>query len=579
MGIGKHLMKKAIVFSIALMAMCFTSSAQTDFGRQYQNAKELFREGKYNLALEAFKPLIPYDEANPYSAYASFYYALSAYKQGYLAVAKDMLLQIKKVHPKWDKLDEVNVWLSKVYMDDEDYFQGMKILSGIQDKKFQASAEAIKEEHISEISDDETLRMLHEEYPKDEAIARLLAARLAQNLSDPTDKQELERLIERFKLDRTEFIPEAPATFHKERYAVAVMLPFMLNELDTSPGKKRNQIVLDFYEGIRLAVDSLNRRGPQISIRAYDTHEGLDNLRRVLQTEELKNTDLVIGPLYPNENKLVQEFSLANQVNVVNPFSNNSDLTSNNPYAYLFQPSSETLGRKAAEYIGSRPRKKVCMVISGTTRKDSIMAASFVEKAKDAGLTIVANRGFEKEQAAEVMNILATATEFDEFKFPTQFTLQKDSIGSIFVATDDPLIYTKVISAIETRGDSILVVGSENWIDDTAVAFEKFQSLGVTFMAPNFVPVNHPRRRAFRREYLRKYGKAPTNLSQLGYEMMLFYGNQLRTNGVYFQDALNNAETIPGHMFQGFRYQYSRDNQLVPFVKFRDGVLSVVEAK
>jgi len=570
-------MVKRIVVLVFLVSMSLGVLAQMDYPKQYQDAKDLFRQGKYNLAMETFKPLIAYDQNNQYSPYASFYYALAAHKQGYNAVAKDMLLQIKSVHPKWDKMPDVNLWLGKIYLVEEDYFQGLKILNAIQDKTIQQTAKVIKEETLSEITDAETLKMMLEEFPKDEEVARSVAGILAKDLSDEEDKELLQSLIDRFKFDRADFIPEAPKTFFKDRYAVAVLLPFMLQELDPSPGRKRNQIVLDFYEGINLALDTLNSTGPEISLRAYDTEKGIANLHEILQTDELKNTDLIIGPLSSNENKIVQEFSLNNQVNVVNPFSNNTELIGSNPYAYLFQPSSETLGEKAAEYVFEHARKNLCMVISGTAKKDSVLAASFIEKANELGVKIVASQSFRKDAAGEIMNVLAKATEYDEFKYPSEFTLRKDSIGSIFVATDDPLIYTKVISSMETRGDSIMVVGSENWIDDTAVAFEKYQTLGVAFTAPNYVLINSPRRTAFISKYLRKYGKVPSNLSQLGYEMMLFFGNQLVTNGVYFQDALNKAEFTPGHLFQGFQYSYSRDNQVVPFVKFKDGILTLVE--
>lgn len=569
------MMKKfAVLVFIMFLSVC--AWAQVDYPKQYQSAKDLFRQGKYNLAMETFKPLIAYDDKNQYSPYASFYYALAAYKQGYNAVAKDMFLQIKSVHSKWDKMEEVNLWLARIYLEDKDYFQGIKMLNAIQDKKLEETRKAIKAEAIAGINDMETLRMMLEEFPKDEVIARYLARSLAPNISDEENRSTLESLIDRFKFERSDFIPEAPKTFFKDRYAVALLLPFMLNELDPSPGKKRNQVVLDFYEGIGLALDSLNRAGVAIDLRAYDTQEGINNLGRVLQSEELKNTDLVIGPLYSNENAVVQEFSLNNQVNVVNPFSNNSDIIGTNPYAYLFQPSSETLGRKAAEYIAATARKRPTMVLSGTLKKDSVLVASFLAKAEELGINVVASRSFEREGAAGIMSVLATATEYDEFKYPTQFTLKKDSIGSIYVASDDPLIYTKVISSIETRGDSILVVGSENWIDDTAVAFEKYQTLGVTFTAPSFVSVLDPKRKRFISQYLSKYGKVPSNVSLLGYEMLLFYGNQLKTNGVYFQDGLNKAEFIPGHLFHGFTFQFSRDNQHVPFVKFRNGVLSLV---
>src|SRR5690606_18862375 len=128
---------------------------------------------------------------------------------------------------------------------------------------------------------------------------------------------------------------------------------------------------------------------------------------------------------------------------------------------------------------------------------------------------------FPREGAGKIIEILATPTEFDEFRFPTEFTLKKDSIGCIFVASDEPLIYTKVISSVETRGDSILVIGSENWVDNTAVPFEKYQNLGVMFMAPNFVSINSPARKSFYQRYLRRYGKLPSNFSMQGYELMV----------------------------------------------------------
>ncbi len=571
-------MKKIAVF-IFLVFFNLVAWAQVDYPKQYQNAKDFFRQGKYNLAMESFKPLIAYDQKNAYSAYASFYYALAAYKQGYKTVAKDMLVQIKSVQPKWENLNEVNLWLAKIYLENHDYFQGIKVLNSISDKKLSEKIGDLKALHLSEVTDAETFKMMLEEFPRDEVVGKFYARVLAKNISDAADKIELESLIERFKFKSSDFIPELPKTFFKERYSVSVLLPFMLESLEPRPGKKRNQIVLDFYEGIKLALDTLNVKNSQISLRAYDTDKGIKNLKQILETEEMRNTDLIIGPLFPEENKIVQEFSINNQVNVVNPFSNNTDMIGANPYAFLFQPSSETIGKKAAEYVAAHARKNNCMIFYGTSKKDSVMAANFAEKSVELGLQIAANEKINSMKAGEIMTILATPTEFDEFKYPSEFTLKKDSIASIFVATDDPLIYTKVISSIETRGDSILVVGSENWIDDTAVAFEKYQTLGITLTSPNFVSANNLYRRDFISKYLRAYGRVPSNFSQLGYELMLFFGNQLKTSGVYFQDGLHKAEFLPGYLSQGFNYQFTRDNQLVPFVKFKRGVLNLVEKR
>jgi hypothetical protein len=570
-----HMIKKLFLFFF-LFPLVLT--AQIDYNKQYFNAKDHFRLGKYNLAMEAFKPLIAYDQRNPYSPYASFFYALSAYKQNYKAVAKDMLNQIKSLYPTWDKIDEVNFWLGKIHFDNADYFQGMKVFSAIRDKKFENDIATAKAP-IAKIPDAETLRMMLEEYPKDALIAKALVNLLSKNISSPEDQKQLEDLIDKFGFKRTDFIPEAPKTFYKDRYAVSVLLPFMVNSLEPTPSKKRNQILLDFYEGLKLAADTLETHGVNISLRAYDTERNLEKIKRLLGTEELKNTDLIIGPFFPEENKVVQDFSLENRINVIHPFSNNSEIIGNNPHAYLFQPSSETLGRKSAEHLASRVTRKNCMVFYGPNKKDSVLAANFVKTATEKGLNVVLSQKLQSREGGKILEILATPTEYDEFKYPSQFTLKKDSIGSIYVASDDALIYAKVITTVETRGDSIKVVGSENWLDDTAIDPEKYQTLHIALTAPNYADPSRQAYRQFFTRFIRRHGRAPSSFAAMGYELMLFFGNQLKKNGVFFQDGLSKTGPLPGYIFEGYNYQYTRDNALVPFISVQKGQLSLLEKR
>jgi predicted negative regulator of RcsB-dependent stress response len=564
---------------LTLIFFYLSAGAQIDYNKQYVNAKDLLRQGKYNLAMESFKPLIAYDKNNKYSEFASYFYALAAYKQGYKAVAKDMLNQLKSQYPKWEKMDEVNFLLARIHFDNHDYFQALKTLSFIQEKKFEKDIEAAKRNSLATVSDVETLRMMYEEYPKDEIIAARLAESLSKNLNGEDDRKQLESLIEKYKWKRADFFPEAPKTFHKDRYSVSVMLPFMVNTLEPTPGKKRNQVVLDFYEGMKLAVDTLNKEGATISLRAYDTEKNSDKLKRLLSTEELKNTDLIVGPFFAEENKPLQDFSIEHHVNMINPFTNNSEVINNNPYAFLFQPSSETLGRKTAEHLAARVTRKNAMVFYGPTKKDSVMAANFVKRGTEQGLNIVASERIANRDTKRILQILATPTEFDEFKYPSQFTLKKDSIGSIFVASDDALIYSEVVSGVETRGDSIRLVGSENWIDDTTLDPEKYQTLGIALTAPNFANTAKPAYHKFFRKFVHTYGKTPSPVARMGYEFMMLFGNQLKSNGVFFQDALSQTGIIPGFLFEGFNYQNSHNNELVPFITFQKGQLTLVEKR
>ncbi len=572
-------MVRKIIFVCCLLSLIHLSAfAQVDYNKQYFNAKALFREGKYNLAMEAFKPLIPYAAKNNFSEYASFYYALAAYNQGFKAVAKNALNQLKITHPKWDKMDEVNFWLGKIHFDDHDYFQALKVFSTIQDKKILQDVDALKLTHLSSIKDAETLKMMHEEYPKDEIIARSLATFLAKNPANPEDKTFLQNLITKFNFKRTDFIVEAPPSYFKDIYSVSVLLPFMVNTLDPSPEPKRNQSVLDLYEGMQQAVDTLAKQGVKLSLRAYDTERNAEKIKTILKTDELKNTDLILGPFFQDETVPIQDFSLANRTNTFNPVHNNIELIGANPFAFLYQPSLETLGKKSGEFLASYAKKKNCMVFYGTSKRDSTLAANFIQAAHKNGLKIMAAHKVPKEGTKLVYTILTTPTEFDEFKYPSQFTLNKDSLGCIFVASDEALLYAKVVSSIETRGDQIIVLGSEKWIDQTTIDLEKFQVLPIVLTAPNFANPQRPAAKAFERKFIKTHGRVPSTYASMGFELMLILGNQLKKNGVYFQEALSKSP-IPGYLTEGVNYQMGRSNELMPFIKFADGKIGVIEKR
>ncbi len=420
--------------------------------------------------------------------------------------------------------------------------------------------------------------MMYEEHPKDAAIARSLASLLAVDLSNPEDKKLLEALITKFNFKRTDFITEAPPTYFKDVYSVSVLLPFMVNTLEPSPAPKRNQSVLDLYQGMKQAVDTLDKQGVKLSLRAYDTEWKADKIKNILNTEELKNTDLIVGPFFQDEVKPIHDFSFANRINTFNPVHNNADLLGSSPYAFLYQPAIETLGRKSGEFLAAFAKKKNCMVFYGASKRDSLLAANFVQSAHKSGLKVTAAHKVPKDGSKMIFTILQTPTEFDEYRNPIQFTLPKDSLGSIFVASDDALIYAKVLSSVETRRDQIIVLGSERWLSQSIIDLEKFNTLPIVLTAPNFTNPQKPACLAFERKFVKTHGRVPSDYASMGYELMLILGNQLKKNGVYFQEAMAKGP-VAGYLTEGVSYQQSRSNSLIPFIRFTEGQMVVIEKR
>lgn len=555
--------------------LIFTSGFSQDFKKQFKRAKELFTDENYSAAMEAFRPLTIYDKANPYPEYASFYYSLSAQKLGFNTIAKEMLLQTKSIYPEWDQLDEVNYWLYKIYLDQREYFHALKLSKEIKNSSLTKDIDALKRIALLKIDDVEILKMLQEENPSDYEVIRALAYGLGKS-SVPADTALLDSIARQLSWNKKDFITiEDPPVF-KDVYRVALLLPFRANSLDPSPTKKRSQFVLDLYEGMKQAADSLIGEGVRLELLAYDTDHDAETIKNLMNEEELKSADLIVGPLFAEDSKAVQEFSQANKINlVVNPLSYNIDLVGQNPFAFLFQPCHKTIGEKSAEILASKVSNKNCFVFYGESPKDSVMAFSFIKTAIGLGVKISYVEEVRAETSGKILETLATATEYDEWKNPTQFKLKLDSIGSVFVASDDALIYTKVINSVETRGDSVLVVGQENWLEDNSVELGKFEKIRIAFAAPNFTSIHGKPFLEFRRKYLQRHGILPGAYAQKGFEFMMVMGRALKKYGVHFQHGLEQ-DGVQGALTSGYQMQPTRDNARVPFIAFFRGKLEAL---
>lgn len=548
-----------------------------DFRRDYNHAKNLFDKGQYSEAMAAFKPLTVYDQSNPFTEYSSFYYALSAQRLGYASVAKDMLLQVKKLYPNWDQMNEVNFWLSKLYFDLGEYFQGLFLATQVKDQSFQNQLIDLKRVSLAKITDPETLKMMLEDYPQEKEAARALVRLLGKQPFHLQDTALMESLIQRFNLNREKLVVnEIPKPIFKDSYRIALVMPFLASTLDPSPVKKKNQFVLDLYDGMKLAVDSLSRQGIKLELLAYDNERNKEVTKRILSKDELKTADLIVGPLFNEEAFPVQEFALANQISlIVNPVSNSADQTSN-PFVFLYQPSAETIAKRSAEWVANHVNRKTCMVYYGDNSKDSLMASNFIKHARELGVNVVYAQQVQKENSGTILTQLTTATEYDEWKNALEFKLKKDSIGSIYVASDNELIYSKVINSVETRRDSIIVVGQESWLQDTSVDYSKFERTGVTLAAPNYQSITNPTFQAFRKKYIAKHGSLPAEYASIGFEFMMIMGQILSQHGINFIQTMPEGSTVQGALSAGYLWQATHDNGRVPFVSFKKGQLSMM---
>jgi hypothetical protein len=99
---------------------------------------------------------------------------------------------------------------------------------------------------------------------------------------------------------------------------------------------------LEFYEGIQLAVDSLQKEGVKMDIHVFDTRGANSSVAKFALNPELNNTDLIIGHITGSEAKALAEIAAKKNIPFINVNYPNDAGVTNNPNYIILNSTIET---------------------------------------------------------------------------------------------------------------------------------------------------------------------------------------------------------------------------------------------
>lgn len=120
---------------------------------------------------------------------------------------------------------------------------------------------------------------------------------------------------------------------------------------------------IEFYEGVRMAVDSLVRAGANISLNVYDASSAL-KVTNLTDKAELKLLDLIIGPSHLDRMRLASDFSRQNHIPIVFPFAPIDAELAENPYAFQANTIDTITGLAILEQMVQRSIDKKMIIIT-----------------------------------------------------------------------------------------------------------------------------------------------------------------------------------------------------------------------
>lgn len=582
-------MNKIKSFFLTLLVVLISGLAMSqpvNYKKDYDAAKANLDVGNYSLALSGFADLLNRDPAHPNSAYTSFFYGVSAYSLGHQEKAKDMFLQITRKYSSWDKKAEAYLWLIKISFEMSSPNMGMFYTDQVKnDAEMQKSASELKYSYLEQL-DLLTLQSILEENTDDGYLARIVASKIVGLSYEQRDNDYLYSLIDQFNLDSTSLGLTVPADIIKDHYKVAVMLPLFVDRLWESGVYIQKSLAVDIYEGIKLSLEEFD--SDKIEIQVIDTKKDATVTRDILQSGKLNDFDAIIGPLYPGPLALVADYANENKINFINPVSTNSELVRYNPYGFLLRTGAESMGEIIAEFAQQSFDNKACAIYYGPRATDSLTAYNYSVRMREDSFYVAISQRTQTDKAREIYDSLTSALPvIDSVELQRMwneglrvrvlpkkdsFLLRIDSLGHIFIASDNKAIASEVMAAITSRGDTTQLIGVGNWFSTANASLDLMESLGVWLAMQEYENLLLPTNIRLRNKYSLLYNKKPSKYVYYGYYAMKFLGRSLLEYGVYFQNGYNHK----GNLDNMFDFAGSQDNQKLVLYKLVDGIPVIV---
>ena len=362
------------------------------------------------------------------------------------------------------------------------------------------------------------------------------------------------------------------SNINPETKKIAIMLPFGLNKVNTDSiydTKKQIEtdrylsVSLDFYTGVKVALDSLQELGVNLKVDVFDTQNRESEVASILRRNDFSETSAVIGPLMP---KLFNEVALSlkkDNVPIISPLTKTVDLGDN---VFQSRPSEDMLEDAIINYF----------------KKDSTAHVIIISDKKHKSISDKLKREFTRA------SILSSRTERKTGK-DAYYVLDQDIINVLKpgknVVVLEELIFGSA-SNVSSLLNSNIVTGTDiilttTKMDKKAFEDEEVRNTHLSNLSFTYSDIkksfNEDENNSFAKRYKSIYNELPNSYATRGFDITMDVVLRLVTS----EDLYMSANQYPLTTYVENKFAYKKKlfggyyNDAVYLVKYSD--LKIVE--
>lgn len=309
---------------------------------------------------------------------------------------------------------------------------------------------------------------------------------------------------------------------------IAVLAPIYLDSVFTDTAYTGGNVLpasmlpgLDFYNGVMMAVDSLQKENVPVEVWVYDTKKRMQNTAMLKAEMENEHFSLIIAYLSSAmEQKDMGEFAFARNIPLISGTYPNDAGLSANPYFAIVNPTLKTHAQAIYKYV-----------------QNNYVGDKIYYVTKQGGMEQRIRNYFEAMRASQYALRYTPVILPNNFK-PADVLSQIDSTenGVIICGSLDGDFGTNLIKAINTSSAAkvLTVVGMPTWDAMSCLYSEDCKNVNIVYSTP----YNYNRKNALEASLSNKYraifNSRPTDMMFKGFEQMYHFTHLL----VKYHDSL-----------------------------------------
>jgi ABC-type branched-subunit amino acid transport system substrate-binding protein len=296
---------------------------------------------------------------------------------------------------------------------------------------------------------------------------------------------------------------------------------------------------VEFYQGVQLALDSLENRGAPLEVFIYDIKSRTTPFAQQMRSPEMANVDMVIAYSNPFETRQLAEIAQSKKATFISATLPNDASVTNNPYFVILNTTLQGHIEGLYRLLQQQYSKDRLILFRKTGQQEDAIRTHFTEFGKTTNTTPL------NIKVVDIGEIFTTA----------QLTPHLDSTKrNVIIAGSMDQQFGKDLAkslAAVTKNYPMTLIGMPTW-ENISFTSSDLRSLDIIYSTPFYYARQTPLESRMAAGFERSIGSRPTDNFFRGYETTMRFALLLLEAK---KDLASNLTKKGNHIFTRFDIQ------------------------